>query len=157
MFRMWSLMTYVFGKKSKEILIKVKPNLQKVMNYAITVSSVDFGIVQGVRTIEQQRALVNSGASQTLDSNHLRGEAVDTAAYVDGVLSWNDKLYDNIADAVKAAAIHENVGIRWGGAWNVPDIRVWKGTMQEALEFYVASRKKLGKKPFMDLGHFELI
>lgn len=150
-------MTFVFGTKSKEILSKVKPDLIRVMNYAISVTKQDFGIVQGVRTLEQQKALVAKGASQTLDSNHLRGEAVDTAAYVDGVISWKDTLYDEIADAVKLAAIHEKVGIRWGGAWNVPDIRVWSGTMEEAQLYYIDSRRKAGKRPFMDLGHFELI
>ena len=157
MFRMWSNMTYTFGDKSKKIIATVKPDLQKVLNYAIGVTKQDFTILQGIRSLAEQKILVAKGASQTLDSNHIRGEAVDTAAYVNGSISWNTTLYDEIADAMKLAAIHENIGIRWGGAWNVPDIRKWGGTMEEASNYYIDSRRKLGKRPFMDLGHFELI
>jgi peptidoglycan L-alanyl-D-glutamate endopeptidase CwlK len=91
-----------------------------------------------------------------MDSKHLTGDAVDLMAYVAGQVSWELNVYDNLADAMKQAAIEKNVAIKWGAAWNVPDIRLWRGTMEEAMNFYVDERRKQGKRPFIDAPHFEL-
>jgi hypothetical protein len=66
-------------------------------------------------------------------------------------------LYDEIAAAMRQAAIEHAVGLRWGAAWNIPDIRAWKGTMEEAMQYYVDARRKLGQRPFIDAPHFELV
>lgn len=78
------------------------------------------------------------------------------AAYIDGRLSWEHNLYDDIADAMKQAAIEKNVAIRWGAAWNVPDIRMWRGTMEEAMMYYIDFCRRENKRPFIDAPHFEL-
>ena len=70
-----------------------------VVKHAITVSKQDFSVICGLRTIEEQRALVAKGASQTMKSKHLDGIAVDLMAYVDGG-RWELNLYDEIADAM---------------------------------------------------------
>lgn len=134
----------------------VKPELVKVVQRAITLSSIDFGVIQGLRTIEQQRELVAKGASQTMKSKHLTGDAVDLMAYIGGKPSWEMSVYDDIADAMKVAAEEEGVGIRWGCAWHIPDIREWDGTMQDAMDDYINLRRSQGRRPFMDGPHFEL-
>jgi peptidoglycan L-alanyl-D-glutamate endopeptidase CwlK len=128
----------------------------RVVNTAITFSTVDFGVIQGLRTIEEQRELVAKGASQTMKSKHLDGLAVDLMAYIGSRGSWELSLYDNIADAMKLAAIEEDVAIRWGAAWQIPDIREWDGTMQDAMDNYIDLRRSQGRRPFIDGPHFEL-
>lgn len=144
------------SKKSFNNLIGVNDSLVHVVYRAIELTTVDFAVIEGVRSIERQKELVAKGASQTMQSKHIEGRAVDLLAYVDGRGSWELPLYDNIADAMKSAAIEHKVSIRWGAAWNIPDIRLWSGTMEEAMNFYIKERIKLGKRPFIDAPHFEL-
>lgn len=142
---------------SKERLEGIKPELRAVVERAIEITEVDFGVTQGLRTMEQQEALVARGASKTMKSKHLTGDAVDLAAYIGSRVSWEITLYDNIADAMKQAAIELNTPIRWGAAWTVADITKWEGTMEEAMNAYVDWRRKEGRRPFIDAPHFELV
>jgi peptidoglycan L-alanyl-D-glutamate endopeptidase CwlK len=135
----------------------VHSDLVKVVKKAITLTKVDFGVTQGLRTLEQQKALLKSGATQTMNSKHLTGHAVDLVAYIGSDVSWQLNLYDDLADAMKQAAIELSVPVRWGAAWTVPDIRLWEGTMEEAMMSYVDTRRSQGKRPFIDGPHFELI
>ena len=145
------------SKRSQDNLVGVRPKLVAVVRRAITLTKVDFAVTEGLRTQIRQRELVVKGASQTMDSKHLTGEAVDLVAFLDSRISWELSLYDEIADAMRAAAIEETVGIRWGAAWNINDIRHWSGTMEAAMNFYVDARRGLGKRPFIDAPHFELV
>lgn len=149
-------MAYKLSKRSLARLEGVDERLIRVVKTAITFSTVDFGVIQGLRTIEEQRELVAKGASQTMKSKHLDGRAVDLMAYVGSRGSWELSLYDNIADAMKLAAIEENVAIRWGAAWQIPDISEWDGTMQDAMDKYIDLRRSQGRRPFIDGPHFEL-
>ena len=65
-------------------------------------------------------------------------------------------MYDNIADAMKKAALENEVAIRWGAAWHMPDIRKWGSSMEEAMNSYIDIRRSEGKRPFIDAPHFEL-
>jgi peptidoglycan L-alanyl-D-glutamate endopeptidase CwlK len=149
-------MAYKLSKRSLARLEGVDEKMIRVVKTAITFSTVDFGVIQGLRTIEEQRELVAKGASQTMKSKHLDGLAVDLMAYVGSRGSWELSLYDNIADAMKLAAIEEDVAIRWGAAWQIPDIREWDGTMQDAMDNYIDLRRSQGRRPFIDGPHFEL-
>jgi peptidoglycan L-alanyl-D-glutamate endopeptidase CwlK len=147
---------FALSERSKKRLEGVDRNLVDVVKLAIEYTKIDFGVTQGLRTPEEQKKLVESGASQTMNSKHITGKAVDLAAYIDGRLSWEHNLYDDIADAMKQAAIEKNVAIRWGAAWNVPDIRMWRGTMEEAMMYYIDFCRRENKRPFIDAPHFEL-
>lgn len=149
-------MTYQLSQRSLSRLEGVDERLIKVVCRAIEITDTDFGVIQGLRTIEEQKALVAKGASKTMKSKHLEGLAVDLMAFIDGRGCWELSVYDNIADAMKQAAIEEEVPIRWGAAWNIPDIREWEGTMEEAMNHYVDTRRSEGKRPFIDAPHFEL-
>jgi peptidoglycan L-alanyl-D-glutamate endopeptidase CwlK len=150
-------MSYQLSQRSLNKLNGVHPDLVKVVKKAITLTKIDFGVTQGLRTLEQQRALLNSGATQTMNSKHLTGHAVDLVAYIGSDVSWQLNVYDDLADAMKEAAIELSVPVRWGAAWTVPDIRLWEGTMEEAMMSYVDTRRSQGKRPFIDGPHFELI
>ena len=148
-------MTFKLSERSLGNLKGVDARLQKAVKHAIGETKVDFGVICGLRTIEEQRELVAKGASQTLKSKHLDGEAVDLMAYIGSRGSWELNLYDDIADAMRKGAELANVPIRWGAAWHINDIRDWKGTMEEAMNEYVDLRRSQGRRVFLDCPHFE--
>jgi peptidoglycan L-alanyl-D-glutamate endopeptidase CwlK len=150
-------MAFRFSTRSQEKLIGVDSELKEIVSLAITYTKIDFGVIEGVRTVAQQKALVESGASQTMESKHLKGRAVDLMAYVNGRGCWELNVYDDIADAMKRAAIESNVAVRWGAAWTVTDIRKWNGTMEQAMNSYIDTRRGQGRRPFIDAPHFELM
>ena len=150
-------MAYKLSTKSQERLMGVEPELKEVVYEAIKVTKIDFGVIEGLRTEEKQKQLVESGASQTMKSKHLEGRAVDLMAYIGGRGSWELNVYDEIADAMKEAATKVEVAVRWGAAWTVTDIREWEGTMEDAMNSYIDTRRSQGRRPFIDAPHFELM
>lgn len=149
-------MTFALSQRSLANLEGVQPALVAVVKRAIVLTKVDFGVIEGLRTEARQRELVDRGASQTMNSRHLTGHAVDLMAYIGDRASWELNLYDDIADAMKQAAIELDTPIKWGGAWSVQDIRRWHGTMAAAMNSYIDERRKQGRRPFLDAAHFEL-
>ena len=149
-------MAYKLSERSLSRLEGVDDALRAVTELAIEYTTVDYGVTCGLRTVEEQRELVDAGASQTMNSRHITGQAVDVVAYVGPRISWELNLYDNIADAFQVAAKELGVGIRWGAAWHIDDIVEWNGTMEEAMNAYVDLRRRQGKRPFIDAPHFEL-
>ena len=150
-------MAYKLSTRSQERLMGVEPELKEVVYEAIKVTKIDFGVIEGLRTEEKQKQLVESGASQTMKSKHLEGCAVDLMAYIGGRGSWELNVYDEIADAMKEAAVKVDVAVRWGAAWTVTDIREWEGTMEDAMNSYIDTRRSQGRRPFIDAPHFELM
>ena len=145
------------SQKSLDKLITVEPKLQSVVRRAIELTKVDFGVIEGIRTVERQEELVAKGASKTMKSKHIEGRAVDLMAYIDGRGCWELNVYDEIADAMKQAAIEADVGLVWGAAWNVDDIREWEGSMEEAMNYYIDTRREQGRRPFIDAPHWQLV
>lgn len=149
-------MSFHLSERSLSRFAGVKPELVEVTKIAITLTRVDFGVSCGVRTLEEQRKLVASGASNTMKSKHLTGEAVDLFAYIGSRASWELSLYDDIACAMKTAAQDVGCSIRWGAAWHIDDITRWNSTMQDAADSYIDTRRAQGRRPFIDGPHFEL-
>ncbi len=113
---------YYFGDKSKENCTGVHHDLIEVANRALELSEVDFSLIEGVRSKERQAEVLESGNSWTVDSRHLDGHAFDIAAIdKNGEVSWDNLLYDKIAEAWFKAAIELNVQIEWGGFWEQCD------------------------------------
>ena len=108
---------FSLGPRSKQRLRGVHPDLVKVVERAIKITDVDFTVLEGLRTPERQKALLEAGASQTLNSRHLTGHAVDLGAWVGDEVRWDWPLYHRIAAAIKEAAKQEGVSIVWGGGW----------------------------------------
>ena len=89
----------------------------KVMQEAIKESPLDFSITEGVRSVERQKELFESGKSQTMRSRHISGHAVDIAVLVDGKITWDFSKYQIVADHIKTVAKSLNIPIEWGGDW----------------------------------------
>ena len=85
-----------------------------------------FVVTEGVRSIERQKELFLAHKSQTMNSRHLNGYAVDLAIWEDrdedkvvdvDELSWKFTAYKDLADKMKQAAKELNIPIKWGGDW----------------------------------------
>jgi peptidoglycan L-alanyl-D-glutamate endopeptidase CwlK len=143
-----------FGERSLRKLEGVHPDLVRVAKTALAKSSVDFGITEGVRSLEKQKILYNTGASKTMKSRHLTGHAVDVIAYVNGYTYEPFSLYVNIAEAFRLSAIEHDVEILWGAAW-LKALNYYDSA-ELAKSTYVKARWDQGKRPFIDGPHFQL-
>lgn len=153
-------MTYSYSKRSLDNLSTCEYDLRIIMMAAIKESSVDFGISEGVRTVEKQLEYFLSNPPKTsLDprdpeqrkkAKHLPNEkglseAVDIYAYVPGRpdLSYDIAHLSYIAGVVDSAAKRlYNEGkvshlVKWGGNWDMDGCII-------------------SDQRFNDLPHFEL-
>lgn len=110
-------MTFALGQRSKDRLSGVHPDLVKVIEEAIKESPLDFSITEGLRTKERQKELFDSGKSQTMNSRHITGKAVDIAVLLDGKVTWDFKYYQTAADHIKKVAKELGIELVWGGDW----------------------------------------
>jgi len=121
-------MPYVLGAKSRANLVGVHPDLVRVVERAIEISTVDFKVIEGVRTPERQRELYAQGRTKpgkvvtwTLKSNHFKaadgfGHAVDL---LPAPYDWKDLAPFNLmAAAMFEAAGELGVALRWGADWD---------------------------------------
>ena len=95
----------------------VHPDLCRVTVLASELSPLDFVITEGLRSVARQRALVEAGASQTFNSRHLSGHAVDFAPVIGGQVTWKWPSFKVIARAFKEASQELGIPIIWGGDW----------------------------------------
>ena len=84
---------FVFSDTSISRLNGVNDNLVKVVKRALELSTQDFAVLEGLRTKELQAELVRKGASQTMNSKHITGRAVDLVPIVNGKVSWDWKYF----------------------------------------------------------------
>jgi len=149
-----------FGARSERELVGVHPMLVSVSRDALAMSTVDFGIFDGIRTLEEQREYVRTGVSKTLNSKHIVqpdgwGHAVDAVPYINGKYRWEAEPCLIVASAFKRAAEKNGCAdkIRWGGCWRmlsqITDVRV-------AVDVYIDARRSQGRDAFVDMPHFEL-
>ena len=110
-------MAFTLGTRSKANLQGVHPDLVKVVQRAIQITDQDFTVIEGLRDIKRQEELLRKGATQTMNSRHLTGHAVDVAPWVNGQISWDWKYYPEMAKAMKDAAKEFKVDLEWGGNW----------------------------------------
>lgn len=136
-------MSFFFGKTSIGRLATVHPKLRAVIERALQLTTIDFTVLEGVRTPERQRELYGQGRTTTectkagisvkyakprmqkvtwtLRSNHFASadglsRAVDVVPFP---LDWNDLAkFDAVAKAVLAAGKELDIGIRWGADWD---------------------------------------
>lgn len=132
---------FKFGQRSINMLATVDPKLQQLAIRALELSSIDFAVVQGNRTIEMQQELFGKGRSETecaqhgvpprfarpferkvtntMHSNHIGGNAIDIAPFVDGKINWDEDgklgVWPKLAAAFKMAGGQLGTVVYWGG------------------------------------------
>lgn len=151
---------YQLGKTSRQRLQGVDPRLVRCVERAIQLTTQDFTVLEGVRSIETQRDYVRRGVSQTMNSRHLRqpdgyGKAVDLVPWAGGMPRWEWPLIYPIAEAMRRAAVELGVPIRWGGAWTSLNA-IGPGGAKRAVDAYAAARKAQKKAAFLDGPHYEI-
>ena len=150
-------MSFKLSQRSLDKMKGVDDTLVKVVKEAINLTKVDFGVTFGLRTVEEQQKLFDSGRSQTMKSKHLDGRAVDLVAYFGSDVSWELNVYDEICDAMAEAARRNTLAIKWGAAWSEGDIRMYGGSAEDAMNAYIDLRRSEGRRPFIDAPHFEMM
>jgi len=114
---------FSLSTNSKKNLIGVDGRLTEIVDLALTLSNVDFGIPStgGLRTAETQARLFEEGVSQRDGVNklsyHQSGKALDVYAYVDGRASWDKLDLALVAAAMLQAAAQLGYPLKWGGLW----------------------------------------
>lgn len=108
-----------YDKRNRAALAELAPNTKQAANkwYDYLVKNkIEVLIYDARRTEAEQRANVNSGASQTMKSYHLVGQALDfVPATASGGVEWGG--YGR-ADIKKAVAEAKRLGFEWGGDWS---------------------------------------
>ena len=130
---------YRFSNISEKRLNTVSEPLRSIIYKAMSLQIMDFSVLCGVRSLEQQKALVEQGASRTMNSKHLpningESEAVDIAPFP---IDWNNHYaFHRLAGIIQSCAALHQVPVRWGGDWDSDNITT--------------------DQTFIDLPHFEL-
>lgn len=110
---------YKFGKSSLEKRETLHPKLQKICDEVI--KHLNISILQGVRTVDEEKALVAQGKSMTMNSKHLpdvngKSRAMDIALYP---IDWdNDSQFTLVAGYILGIAEMMGIKLVWGGDWN---------------------------------------
>lgn len=108
-----------YDKRNRAALAELAPNTKQAANkwYDFLVKNkIEVLIYDARRTEAEQRANVASGASQTMKSYHLVGQALDfVPASSNGKVDWGG--YGR-ADIKKAIAEAKHLGFEWGGDWS---------------------------------------
>ncbi len=154
-------MSYQLGKASIAELDGVHPAMVAVPMRAIQLTSQDFAVHDGLRTLAEQKEYVKRGVSTTMNSMHMKqpdgfGHAVDLVPYINGQLRWEWQPIYVIAKAVHQAATEQRTNLIWGGVWDTLFNTLDPNNLEAAVEAYVERRKRLGKKAFIDGPHWQL-
>lgn len=111
-----------FSQRSENNLKGVNSDLVKVIRRALEIAPVDFIVIEGLRTQARQKELVAAGKSQTNNSRHLTGHAVDI---IPVNTKWQIEEFKPLLKAVKQAADELGVKLRFGINWkNDPSLPI---------------------------------
>jgi peptidoglycan L-alanyl-D-glutamate endopeptidase CwlK len=153
-------MSFKLGAQSESNLTGVHPDLVRLVRLAISITDIDFSVHEGVRTRERQAKLVASGASRTLDSYHLTGDAVDLVPYVDGHLRWEMPLCNQVAEAMHEACTRLHLRLTWGRVWDMELEELQPDELEEEHAIYVRRYQRIHgpkKFPLDDGPHFQRV
>lgn len=105
---------FKFSQRSETNLKGVNPDLVKVIRRALKLTTVDFIVIEGLRTQSRQKEMVATGKSQTMNSRHLSGNAVDI---IPVKTTWKIEEFKPLLKAVKQAADELGIKLRFGINW----------------------------------------
>lgn len=135
-----NLVPVEFNATSKARLAAIDPTLAELMTAVEAQHPDAFEISEGMRTRDRQAQMVAEGKSQTMNSKHLGGNAVDIAiAGPDGKPNWNFEDYRPLADTAKAVAAQMGIpDFVWGGDWK---------SLRDGVHFQVGGKGGSGAIP----------
>lgn len=111
------------SERSKTNLKGVHAKLVAVVELALSLSKIDFVVIEGLRTEARQKEMIALGKSWVQRSKHQDGLAVDLMALpADGASNWDACHYDVINAAMQEAAGRLGVRLTWGGSWKMRDL-----------------------------------
>lgn len=121
---------YKLGSRSKANLVGVEPLLAACATLTITryLRVSDATIFEGVRSPEKQQYYYERGVSKTLNSDHLKGRAVDIVPYIDGQPRWDGKSGTGVHDEelqIKVDAAFEEIAVGMHKAAKALGIKVY--------------------------------
>ena len=131
---------YRIGTLSQQRLDTCHPDLQEVVVAVMQMQVMDFAVLCGHRTQEEQLELFAAGLSKVKNSKHNEkpSRAIDIAPYKVRTVTEKDKArYYMLAGLVVAAARDRGIKIRCGADWD--------------------GDGKFNDQTFDDLAHFELV
>ncbi|AYO37324.1 M15 family peptidase [Serratia sp. P2ACOL2] len=106
---------YRFSERSEGNLKGVNSELVAVVRRALELSPVNFTVIGGLRTKARQQQLKDAGASKTMNSRHLSGNAVDLLPVG---ADWNDyKCWLPVLVAMWQTGQELGVKLRFGLTW----------------------------------------
>ncbi|WP_337239073.1 M15 family metallopeptidase [Proteus faecis] len=109
---------FIFSQRSKNNLSGVNPLLVKIAYRALDISTADFAVIEGVRTLEKQKENVKKGVSKTLNSRHLTGDAIDILpSVIKPGMDWKPEYFDPVLNAIKQAGDELGIKLRFGKNW----------------------------------------
>ncbi|UOY92909.1 M15 family metallopeptidase [Ectobacillus sp. JY-23] len=114
-------MTFVmtYDKRNRSNLDKLAPNTRaaayKWYEKCIELRA-DILIYETLRTLETQKIYLARGATKTLKSYHLKGQALDVVPIINGKDEWSRSAYLQEPYA-SAIAYAKQLGFEWGGDW----------------------------------------
>lgn len=154
-------MIYQLGKASLAELEGVHPAAAAIPKRAIQLTTQDFSVHDGLRTLAEQKEYVRRGVSWTMNSLHLKqpdgwGHAFDLVPWINGQLRWEWGPIYVIAKAVHQAAVEQHTRLIWGGVWDRIFNDLDPNQLEKEVEAYVARRKQIGKKAAIDGPHWQL-
>ena len=129
-------MPFFFGETSQANLVKVHPQLVRLLQFVLDLEVMDYSVVEGLRSLETQRGNVAAGRSQTMNSKHLmqddgyahavdlyphpinmqkveEGDAREISRFgvLNGLMQASARLMPQLPG-------ERNMRIRWGGDWD---------------------------------------
>ena len=103
----------------KDKLHGTDPRIAEVVQEAANNLGIKLGVSEGLRSQERQAQMVAEGKSQTMNSKHRDGHAVDFHIIgPDGKSDWSFESYRPLAEEAKRVAAAKGYqGFEWGGDW----------------------------------------
>lgn len=143
-----------FSQESLKHIREAHPDLQEIVAEAIKI--MDFKVIDGARTVEEQRKNVEKGVSKTMNSKHLPqaggwSHALDLMPYP---IKWAEverglNAVKKVDSNMEIARCYILIGLLAGIA-HMKGIKIRQGADWDGDE-------NLGEHSFIDLPHIELV
>ncbi|MCY4418882.1 MAG: hypothetical protein OXB93_03435 [Cytophagales bacterium] len=142
-------MPFKFSSRSQQKLKTCHQDLQLIAHESLKRSDIDFGIVEGHRSLQRQQLLYQAqrsridGVSKKGKHNYQPSLALDIVAYVNGKISYRESYLAYLGGVFTSTArylLEEKFiqhRLRWGGNWD-------------------GDGEIITDQSFLDMPHFEL-